>query len=404
MKKTLLTLSALLTLSMLNGCGDGGGGFSPSTPGVRATVISAGDGHSCEVISDGSARCWGLNTSGQVGNGTFFSVLKPAAVTGVSGAGRVSAGGAHSCAVLGGSVWCWGENTSGQLGNSTTATSSTPVAVTGVTAATDVSAGGDHSCALLSGGRVFCWGKNIFGQLGNGATSSSSSPVAVSGISSATEVSAGGNHTCALLSDSTIRCWGINTFGQLGNGSISSSSSPVAVSGITNATHISAGANHTCATVSTGAIQCWGDNSSGQLGAFWTLISLIPLVNITASSTPVQVASVNTSANVSAGFQHTCAVLTGGTVRCWGENASGQLGNGGVTAGFTPPGVGASPTSTISPVTVSGISTATAADAGLFHSCALLTNRTVRCWGVNSSGQLGNDTGFSSALPVEVAN
>src|SRR5574337_600119 len=121
---------ALLTLFLLYGCGGGEVSSSPSTPGVRATVISAGDGHTCEVISDGSARCWGLNTSGQIGNGSFFNTLKPVTVIGISGARRISAGGGHSCAALSdGGVRCWGENTSGQLGNSTTTTSTTPVAV-----------------------------------------------------------------------------------------------------------------------------------------------------------------------------------------------------------------------------------------------------------------------------------
>ncbi len=404
MKKS--ALFALLTLVLLYGCGGAEVSSSPSTPGVSATVISAGDGHTCEVIADGSARCWGLNTSGQVGNGTFFNALKPVAVIGISsGARRISAGGGHSCAVLSdGSVRCWGENTSGQLGNSTTTTSTTPVAVTGITAASDVSAGGGHTCALLSDGTVFCWGKNTFGELGNGFNSSSSAPVGVSGITSAIEVSTGANHSCALLSDGTIRCWGLNTFGQLGNGSVANSNIPVAVTGVFTATHISAGSNHTCATISDGTVRCWGDNGSGQLGAFWTLVSLIPLVNVTVSSAPVQAAAITTSADVSAGSQHTCALVTGSTIRCWGENNFGQLGNNGITVGFTPPGTGASLTSTISPVTVINISTATAVDAGLFHTCALLSNGTVRCWGVGSSGQLGNDIGVSSPLPVEVAN
>lgn len=404
MKKT--AFFTLLTLILLYGCGGGNEvTSSPSTPGVKATVISAGDSHTCEVIADGTARCWGLNTSGQVGNGTFVNTLKPVPVIGISGARRISAGGGHSCTVLfDGSVRCWGENTSGQLGNSTTTTSTTPVAVTGIAPASDVAAGGGHTCALLADGRVFCWGRNTFGELGNGIFSSSSAPVAAFGITGAIEVATGANHSCALLSDGTIRCWGLNSFGQLGNSLVANSNVPVAVTGVFTATHITAGTNHTCATISDGTVRCWGENVSGQLGAFWTLVSVIPLVNVTISSTPVQSAAITTSADVTGGAQHTCALVTGSTIRCWGENNFGQLGNNGITVGFTPPGTGASPTSTISPVTVINISTATAVDAGLFHTCALLSNGTVRCWGVGSSGQLGNDIGVSSPVPVEVAN
>ena len=180
---------------------------------------------------------------------------------------------------------------------------------------------------MLSSGVVKCWGYNYFGQLGNGSTNSSSSPVSVSGISNAILVSAGVNHTCAMLSSGAVQCWGYNNSGSLGNGSTTSSSSPVSVSGISNATSVSVGYDYSCAMLSSGAVQCWGWNTYGQLGNGST----------TDTSNPVSVIGISSSAtSVSAGDVHSCAVLSSGAVQCWGENGSGQLGNGNTTNSQTP--------------------------------------------------------------------
>jgi alpha-tubulin suppressor-like RCC1 family protein len=132
--------------------------------------------------------------------------------------------------LAGGGVDCWGLNTSGQLGNgTTTGNTGAPVAVSGITNATAITARHSHTCALLATGGVDCWGDNGFGKLGNGTTTTSSTPVAVSGITNATAVAAGYYHTCALLATGGAACWGYNYFGQLGNGTTTDSSTPVGV-------------------------------------------------------------------------------------------------------------------------------------------------------------------------------
>src|SRR6266704_2745613 len=241
-----------------------------------AAAVDAGSFHTCALLQDGTVRCWGLNDSGQLGDGTTTNASTPVAVAGVGGAAAVTGGGFHTCARFpDGTLECWGRNDSGQLGDpaTTSFSSVTPVRVTGITTAIAVTAGGFHTCALLPDGTVRCWGENDFGQLGNGTTDPipgspstfNPTPVTVSGITTAVAISAGGWHTCALLRDGTVQCWGRNTDGRLGNGTTANSSTPTTVSGITPAA-VAPGAEHACAILRDGTVRCWGDNNWGQLG------------------------------------------------------------------------------------------------------------------------------------------
>ena len=359
--------------------------FAASGAGA-VSAVDLGAFYSCALLQDGSVRCWGANDSGQLGDGTTTNSSTPVAAAGITGAGAVSSGGFHTCARFpNGTLQCWGRNNAGQLGPAVTGDRSlTPVQVTGVTA-TAVSAGGFHTCALPGDGTVLCWGANDLGQLGNGTVSptadtSNPTPVTVSGITAdnpAVALSAGGWYTCALLQNGTIRCWGDNTYGQLGNGAILVSPSPsspvtptptpVAVNGITTAVAIEAGVFHMCALLRDGTMQCWGGGEEGRLGNGSTA----------NSSTPTTVPGV-TPAVLAPGAEHTCVVLRDGTVRCWGGNTYGQLGNGSPDFTSTTPS---------GPVT--GIATAIGASSGAEHTCALLQDGSVRCWGRNDDGRLG---------------
>jgi alpha-tubulin suppressor-like RCC1 family protein/fibronectin type 3 domain-containing protein len=353
--------------------------------------IAAGRIHTCTLLSSGTVQCWGGNGTGQLGNGTTINSSTPVTVTGLSGAAAVVAGYNHTCALLsGGTVQCWGDNSFGQLGNGTTGgISSTPVTVTGLSAVTAIALGpaANHACALVSDGTVQCWGSNALGQLGNGNTTDSNTPVTVTGLTGATAIAAGSLHTCALLSDGTAKCWGNNGNGQLGNGTTANSNIPHAVSSLSGATAIAAGGFHTCALLSNGTVNCWGYNLAGQVGNGTT----------TDSTTPVTVGNavsiLSGATAIGAGDDHTCALLSGGTAQCWGDGGLGQLGNG---------LDGVSNNSSL-PVGVIGLSGATAIAIGGDHGCALLSGGTVQCWGYNGPGQLGNGTsGGDIPTPVTV--
>lgn len=188
-------------------------------------------------------------------------------------------------------------------------------------------------------------------------------------------------HACELTTSGKVGCWGYNNEGEAGNGTISQSvASPVAVTGITNAVSLGSGYSHACAALFGGTVKCWGSNLHGQLGDGTT----------TTRSSPVTVSGLSGAQSVAAGNSHSCAALADGTVRCWGFNSQGQLGNGAFSDSLVP-------------VTVSGLSGVTQVAGGYYHSCALLSGGTVRCWGLGTGGQLGNGASTSSATPVTVS-
>ncbi|MEZ4334955.1 MAG: RCC1 repeat-containing protein [Myxococcota bacterium] len=486
-----------------NDAGQLGNGTKTPSPlpvtvaGVAATEIDAGFAHACAVLTNGGVACWGANGAGQLGDGSFVGSSSPVLVSGIDTAVGIATGGNHSCALLStGGVQCWGAGASGQLGHGGLAGSPTPVAVSDIEDAVAIDAGFDHGCAIVAGGALRCWGRGLEGQLGDGGFASSPvpvdvaigservvalglgsshgcavlenggakcwgrnangqigngttvgtfpSPVAVVGMSTAIAVAAGFEQTCALLADGHVGCWGLNDGGQLGLGTAGGadqrSGVPLTVSGPVLA--VDAGGNHTCAITPTGTVDCWGYGFYGQLGdddvadsavpqsvvrldntvgsaaenavslglgfdhscaalqsgraKCWGRNNLVQLginrisTDVPGLAIPGDVYHVSSAAKVASGAYHSCIVLQDGSVQCWGSNDYGALGN-------------SDPAHSSFPKTVAGITTATRISAGLNHTCALLSSGIVQCWGRGDEGQLGNGSFANSSAPVTVA-
>lgn len=361
-------------------------------------IITAGHAHTCALsgVSGGSVSCWGVNTNGQLGDGTTTNRFTPTIVPGLTGVTALAAGGAHTCALIGstGGVKCWGSNASGQLGNGTTTQSSTPVDVIDglslpIVGVAEITAGRDHTCARFSTGGLQCWGLNTIGQLGDGTLTDRLVATNVSGFASdVSRVSAGYAHTCFVqTSTSQVRCFGENTYGALGNGSTFPSSVPVIVSGISNAVEVSAGDRFTCARLSDNSIQCWGQNDSGSLGDGTTTNSSVP---VSVGSSPLTASMIDAGGGNGDTEKFACAALSAnGQVQCWGSGTSGTLGNGAETQQTLP-------------VNVTGLTQVVALSTGSYHSCAWTGTCTIKCWGEGSQGRLGNGDTANKNTPVEI--
>lgn len=371
------------------GCGSSGGtARDPAAPAVSA--VAAGSYHTCAALASGAVRCWGANSDGELGDGAHpgdWSFV-PLQVASVSSPLGLAAGGSHSCVrVAAGAVWCWGRGAYGELGSGVLLPrSATPVAVAGLTGATQIAAGSGHSCAVVTGGTVRCWGANDFGQLGDPSVATtlpddrSAEPVTVASLSGATAVAAGNDHSCALLGDASVACWGGPFNGVPYRAPYHE---PVAITSLAGVVSIAAGTTHNCALVTGGRVKCWGSNASGQLGT--------GAVGGASPTEAVDVVGLGSAAGVTAGPGHSCALLGGGTVACWGRNDRGELGDGTYT-------------DRPSPVAVTGLAGAIAVTAGSEHTCAIVSGGAVKCWGDNQQAQLGLDPNLvqTSAVPVTI--
>jgi len=412
--------------------------------------IATGYAHTLHLNADGTVWAWGLNDSGQLGDGTALNRSVPVQVlasagTPLTGIIDIAAGDGHSAAITSdGRVLCWGLNDYGQLGNGTTSNSSYPVQLS-LTRMAEVSAGAAHSIARDYFGRVYAWGRNNYGQLGNNSSVlSSSSPVSVVNSSSselldAIAISAGTYHNLALRYDGTVVSWGMGTYGQLGINSSANSSAYVVVqqtdgSSLAGVKAVCAGGYHSLFLTAAGQAWAAGRNDYGQLG----------LGDESTRSRATQT-SMNYIKALGAGRFHSQALWYNGAMLTWGLNTSGQLGNGsttnsssavypGMPAAARSLGTGSGSYHTMA-ITASGLVFGFGAningqlgagtsgsnlsssqlttitwpqdgliqvEAGLYHTVALRTDGTVWAWGRNIDGELGINAAGSTANPDAV--
>ncbi|HQZ86420.1 MAG TPA: hypothetical protein PLB21_12445, partial [Actinomycetota bacterium] len=373
----------------------------PADANLLFTEVAAGDTHACG-ISQGTVYCWGTNDYGELGLGTTTAAAAPKAVTYGGLVGRfatdVTAGTDFTCAIADGQAFCWGRGASGRLGTGNSANATTPTAVTTNTmigTVTSLSAGGSHACAVAAG-VAYCWGLGDDGRLGNGASSGSQvNPIAVTTSSTPlagrtiSSISAGTSHSCAVA-DAMAFCWGLNTNGRLGDNTTTARTTAVAVltSGVLmgrSVSRISAGAAHTCAIADAKAF-CWGNGASGRLGNSTTSQSLAP-VAVTTSSMSGSVSAI------SAGSAHTCAIASA-AAWCWGAGTSYGLGNGS-TANLSAPGTVTAAAGVLSERTLTSISTGTS------FGC-VTGNTPAACWGLGTSNQMGDNSATTNQTPANV--
>ena len=291
-------------------------------PGPTA-AIGSGGGLSCAVSADGEVRCWGYDSSGVLGGQVGF-LGGPTLVPGLVGdAKAVELGDTHACVLLaGGVLQCWGSNGSGQLGLGNAAEQVLPpTTVPGLEGVVAASAGVSHTCAIVASGELYCWGNNSHGEIGVGAVSQwEPTPKLVNSSTGFVDVCAGWDHTCGVDSAGAVLCWGSNVRGQLADGSQNDYPYPKIVPGLPAAVDVACGLDHVCAVLADGTARCWGGNIRGQAGNGES--------DDFAETTPQVVKGLAGAALVTAGDNHACAAIAGGAVKCWGDNAAGQLGNG----------------------------------------------------------------------------
>lgn len=373
---------------------------------TRAIAVAVGGNHTCVLVDNGAVRCWGNGGNGRSGLGSVEVVGddEPASAGGVLAldgpVDALVAGLSHTCVRYGdGSLGCFGRSLEGQLGygfiedigDDEPPSMFGPVPLGGPASLVATRGGSFHSCARLDDGSVRCWGAAGSGRLGVPGVVMPIGDDEPAGLSPTVDVggavvalTTGVEHSCALLDDGSARCWGSNASGQLGlgvPGDVGDDESPAAAGAVpigAPVTALTAGFFHTCALLDSGAVRCWGRGNNGRLGygnTAWLGINNTP-------SDAGDVAVGGAVVQIAAGNAHTCALLVGGTVRCWGWAGQGQLGYGNLDdiGDDEDPQVAGD-------VPIGGTVVQIAADGN--HTCALLDSGQVRCWGNGGDGRLG---------------
>lgn len=387
----------------------------------------------CALLRDGSVKCWGNGTSGELGFDPAVDSfrLEARTVPGLSDSTvtDIAAGWFHRCAALAhGKVRCWGQNFNSELGRgSSSELEFIPADVLGLPttgAARSVTAGSNGSCAEWDDGRVFCWGANNLGEFATGDISASSQArLAVQGRTDLRGLKLSMQHMCGLDTDDALQCWGRADNGQLGTTATTDVLLPQRI-GSELSIDVAPGNQMTCSLAPGGQVRCWGSDARGSVSTGLKLqltpadvVGLPRQVDLSSRSidfacgldalgkvrcwgtlnetlrttSDLPIAFSTTALAISAGTGHLCALLEGGVIECLGSNGSGELGDGGTV------GVGSD-----TPLRVGGLpEVPVAISAGAQHSCALLADRRVACWGEGSLRQLGVDLGseFYSTTP-----
>jgi alpha-tubulin suppressor-like RCC1 family protein len=424
----LTTIASVLMLFCVSIVHADVGGGSTSVSRERIGYLSAGDTHTCVVLVDNSVKCFGLGNEGQLGNestsnigdGIGASVASSSAIS--LGLGRsaraIATGTSHTCALLDNmTVKCWGYGAVGAIGSGSTASRGDNSGEMGEAlpavdlgsgrTATMIAVGSNHSCALLDNATVKCWGRSASGQLGYNDTitrgdSSGEMGNALPAISfaagrTATAIAAGANHTCALLDNARVVCWGNNEYGQLGQGNMDNigdgigqtvaATSTIDLGTGRTAIAISAGDLHTCALLDNAAVKCWGASANGRLGTGDTLDIGDESNEIGEALLPISLGTGVSAVAISAGGAHTCVLLNTSAVKCFGNGTDGRLGYGNQNnLGDGPSEMG----DALATVNLGTGRTVLAVSAGLAHTCAMLDDATVKCWGNGGSGRRGS--------------
>lgn len=355
-------------------------------------VVSAGSDFSCSVTKDGAAFCWGSNDHGELGSGGRASSTSPVRVATSIRIASVSAGDGFACGLtVAGIVYCWGNadvdwilgpmaDSVGPVLGSPTARRE-PAKVASDLTFTSLSAGATHACAVTRAGAAYCWGENEKGQLGDGTKTRSVKPVRVASTTRFRSVSAGLGHSCGVAIDGRAYCWGSGVFGKLGNGSETASLRPVEVRGGIRFAMVSAGNSYTCAVGASGVAYCWGSNEFGQLGDGTE-------GRTRGSMTPRQVTGGHVFRSVAASTaarEVTCGVTVAGAALCWGW-LSEALGQRNLLADGMPG-------------FVEGDLVFQSVSVGFNHACGMVKSGDVYCWGDNRSGQLGDGSTRTRITP-----
>ena len=360
---------------------------------VTFVRMSSGSNFSCGLTADGSAYCWGENTSGQLGDGTTISRGTPARVATETRFSTIASGTSHSCGIaLNGSAHCWGLNTAGQIGNATTSNSLIPARVSGGHAFVSIAPASQSTCATTDTAEVYCWGRipstDPYGSL---LPRIMPEPVQI-GSGMVAVVASANSEYCSVDSAGLAYCWTLQYYYPFSGPVVPPIREPVSTN--LHFTTVRVAANHACGLVQSGHAYCWGSQIFGQLGdgggAATNQSTPYPVVGgLVFESLAVGSVAHSDIGGQMGGF--TCGVTVGGKAYCWGSNYYAQLGSGPYNNG-----------SVNSPQPVAGGINFTGLRAGADHVCGLAVGGAAYCWGDNSRGELGSTPSGPSYGPIYV--